>query len=100
MIKYPISNMDLLRSVVMHNRKACATVVFDDQVVQRMHADSLVGLCEFKIVREPEIKEIVQVCDLDGNCREYEQTRQQHHIEVQYLDLEDEFEVRLSITQK
>ena len=97
MIKYPISNQDLLRSIMA--RIPAAQVVFQDPALQRMHADSQQGLCTFSIVRGPEIKETVVAYDSDGTGRPYETTVQQHHVEVNYYDPEDEFEVKLSITQ-
>ena len=95
MIKYPISNRDLLRSVMA--RCPAAGVVYADEQLARFAADSTKGLCSFTIVKGPEIKETVEVCDLDGNCRPHETTRQQHHIEIQYYSPEDEFEIKLSI---
>lgn len=97
MIKYPITNQDLLRSIMA--KIPAAQVTFVDPALQRMHADSLLGLCSFTIVRGPEIRETVVAYDLEGYGRPYETTRQQHHVEVNYYDPEDEFEVKLSITQ-
>lgn len=95
MITYPISNQDLLRSVMM--RVPAAQVVYADPDLQRFWIDSQLGLCSFTIVREAEIKETVIAYDLDGVGRPYETTRQQHHVEVVYYNPEDEFEVKLSI---
>lgn len=97
MIRYPISNQDLLRSIMM--RVPAAQVVFADPQVQRFYADSQLGLCTFDIVRGPEIKETVVAYDLEGVGRPYETTVQQHYLQVQYLDPMDEFEVKLSITE-
>jgi hypothetical protein len=95
MIKYPISNRDLLRNVM--SKCPAAQVVFIDPQIQKFAADALKGLCSFNVIKDPEIKETVEVCDLDGNCYPYETTRQQHHVEVNYYNPVDEFEIKLSI---
>jgi hypothetical protein len=95
MIKYPITNRDLLRNVMA--RVPAAGVVYTDPQIQRFAADSLLGLCSFNIVREPEIKTLKTVYEPDGSSREVTTTVQHHHVEVEYYNPEDEFEVRLSI---
>ncbi len=95
MIKYPISNRDLLRSVMA--RIPAAGVVYSDDVIQKFAVDSTKGLCSFNIVREPEIKTLQTVYNPDGTSRRVETTVQHHHVEVCYYDPEDEFEIRLSI---
>jgi hypothetical protein len=95
MIKYPISNRDLLRNVMA--RVPAAGVVYHDEQLQRFVADHYAGLCSFQIVREPEIKTLKTVYEPDGTTREVTTTVQHHHVEVVYYNPEDEFEVRLSI---
>lgn len=95
MIKYPITNRDLLRSVMA--RVPAAGVVYSDEVIQKFAVDSTKGLCSFTIVREPEVKTVKTVYEADGTSRQVVTTVQHHHVEVNYYDPEDEFEIRLSI---
>jgi hypothetical protein len=96
MIYYPITNRDLLRSVMA--RVPAAGVVYHDEQLQRFQADAALGLCSLTIVREPEVKTVQTVYEPDGTSRTVVTTVQHHHVEVQYSDPEDEFEVKLSIT--
>ena len=95
MIKYPITNRDLLRNVMA--RVPAAGVVYNDPQIQNFAADSLKGLCSFRIVRESETKTHETVYELDGTIREVVTTVQHHHVEVQYYDPEDEFEILLRL---
>lgn len=95
MIKYPITKSDLLRNVMA--RVPAAGVVYNDPQIQNFAVDSTKGLCSFTIVREPEVKTLQTVYNPDGTTREVVTTVQHHHLEVQYYDPEDEFEMRLRI---
>lgn len=97
MIKYPISNRDLLRNVMA--RVPTAGVVYVDEQLQRFASDHLAGLCSFQIVRESEIQSLKSVYEPDGTTRTVTTTVQHHHVEIEYYDPVDEFEVKLSITQ-
>ena len=57
MIKYPISNRDLLRSVMI--KVPAAGVQYSDPVLQEFYEDSIYGLCTFEIVNV-ETKTILQ----------------------------------------
>ena len=95
MIKYPITNQDLLRNVMA--KCDAAQVVFVDPVIQNFAVDSTKGLCSFRIVKDAEEKVTMTAYDLDGNARDYETTTQHHHVEVEYYDPVDEFEILLKI---
>ena len=78
-------------------RCPAAGVVYHDEQLARFAADSTKGLCSMRIVKDPETKELFEEVDIDGITRIYEQTTQHHHVEVEYFNPEDEFEIRLSI---
>lgn len=80
MIKYPLSNRDAMRTVMV--RVPAAQVKFVDPVVQQFFADEALGLCVVDVKRLPPTV-------VDDNV--------QHMIHVSYLDPQVEFEKRLSI---
>ena len=95
MIKYPITRKDLLRNVMA--KCDAAQVVFNDPQIQNFAVDSTKGLCSFRIVRQPEVKTLQTVYNPDGTTREVITTVQHHHVEVEYYDPEDEFEILLRL---
>jgi hypothetical protein len=78
MFKYPMSNRDAMRSVMV--RVPAAGVVFTDAGLNLFYQDSLNGLCTVEFNRAPPI-----VSNLD------------HYVIVDYSDPELEFERRLSV---
>ena len=89
MIKYPISNRDLLRSVMAQIR--AAGVRFTDENLQEYMEDEMLGLCSLEIKKLPETREWVEVLDLDGNPQRFLQTTQNHIVEIEYNNPELEF---------
>lgn len=89
MIKYPISNRDLLRSVMA--RIKAAGVRYSDENLQEYIEDEMLGLCQVEIKKLPETQELVDVMDQDGNIQQYLQTRQNHIVEIEYGNPELEF---------
>ena len=95
MIKYPISNRDLLRSIMA--RVPAAGVRYADPVLQEFAEDAALGMCIMEIKKLPEIKTIQTIYNPDGTSRPHETTVQQHEVWVQYHSPELEFEKILSI---
>ena len=90
MIRYPISNRDLFRSVMMH--VPAAGVRYSDPVLQEFAEDEQLGLCEMRIVKLPEEKKQEQVYDINyDGWRVHETTVQRHEVQVEYHDSELEF---------
>ena len=89
MIVLPISNRDLLRSVMA--RVPAAGVRYADPRLQEAVEDSELGMCSFEIVRCAEIKETVMVYDLEGVGRPHTTTRQQYQVQIQYQNPELQF---------
>lgn len=90
MIKYPISNRDLLRSVMAH--VPAAGVRYSDPVLQEFAEDEQLGLCVMRVVKLPEEKKQEQVYDINyDGWRVHETTVQRHEVQVQYHDPAMEF---------
>ena len=93
MITLPISNRDLLRSVMA--RVPAAGVRYADERLQEAIEDQELGMCSFTLVREPEIQVLKTVYNPDGTAREVKTTQQHHHVEIVYQNPELEFLKRL-----
>lgn len=86
MIRYPMSNRDAMRSVMV--RVPAAEVKFVDPVLDQFFADESAGLCEIKIKR-------LNLDEIMTANREGQEI--QHHVEVTYHDPEIEFVKKMSI---
>ena len=95
MIRHPISNRDLMRSVMFHIKSA--EVRFTDPTLQMFAQDEEAGLCRMDIKKMPEKTEWVEILDSKCNTQLVRQTTQQHEVVVEYFEPELEFEKRLSI---
>lgn len=90
MIRYPISNKDLLRSVMI--QVPSAGVRYNDSVLQEFAEDEQLGLCTMRVVKLPEEKKQQPVYDINyDGWRVHETTVQRHEVQVQYHDPELEF---------
>ncbi len=95
MIKYPITNRDLLRSIM--NQVPAAGVRFSDPVLQEFAEDQQLGMCIMEIKKLPEVRTVQMIYNPDGTSRPHTTTVQQHEVWVHYHNPELEFEKRLSI---
>jgi len=93
MITLPISNRDLLRSIMV--QVPAAGVRFCDPRLQEAQEDKILGLCSLEIVKCAEIKETVLIYDADGTARPHTTTRQKHEVWIVYDDEELQFLKRL-----
>ena len=89
MIILPISNRDLLRSIMA--RVPAAGVRFGDARLQEAVEDEILGLCRVDIVTCGEIVETVLIYDTDGTVRPHTTTRQRHEVRIEYADPELQF---------
>jgi len=95
MITHPISNRDLMRSVMF--RIKSAGVRYTDPVLQVFAEDEDAGLCSMRIRKLPEHVEWVEIIDGKGLTQLVKQTTQQHEVVVEYYEPELEFMKLLSI---
>ena len=95
MIRHPISNRDLMRSVMF--RIKSAEVRFRDPILQMFAEDDAAGLCRMEIHKLPELVEYIEVIGEKGKPKTVKQTTQRHEVVVEYFEPELEFEKRLSI---
>ena len=93
MITLPISNRDLLRSIMV--QVPAAGVRYADERLQEAVEDKMLDLCSVEIVKCGEVKETVMVYDLDGVGRPHTTTRQSHEVWIVYDDPELAFMKKL-----
>ena len=95
MIKYPITQRDLLKLPMM--TIPAAEVKFNNPVLAQFQEDSDRGLCTMEIVKGPEVKTNETVYDANGVGRAFIATRQTYFVAVFYHDPELEMLRKLAI---